>query len=385
METQKLLAMVNTYISTKGTQKVAMFQNLCGVVAGQEEGGRDCTKEYTNVYNMGGRVKGVPTILPLHVLMKIGTFLGGEVFYSLAIPLVLLGCDYMIFRRFVTLWFMLYYVGQYLKDLLQLPRPLSPPALKLEHLDEYGMPSTHAMGAAGTSIYLAIMLPEISNYQLSTWLTVPIAILWTLTVCISRVYMGSHTFEDIIGGLLLCGSILMGFRSIETELDSLFLKTDYMPLYLLAIVGLLLYIYPRAPGTQWSESFGDTAIIAGVFSGTMCGFWYFARFGTEPEFGWLIDEISVAPKELLAQLQNVQKLLFWCVAAVILVPAVFLTKAIVKTVVVKVLKAYFKEGKSEKTYWTEGMGKLLGYFAVGITQVIGTHFFHGYSKAWLAN
>jgi len=373
-----MLSAVAEYIATKGTQKVAIFQSLCGVVPT----GVQNTKK-SNAYNLGGVRKGAPTNIPFHVLMKIGTFLGGESFYSIAWSMLLVFCDCMVYRRLLTLWFVLYYVGQYLKDLLQLPRPLSPPALKLEHLDEYGMPSTHAMGAFGCSIYLAIMLPEISNYQFSAWVTISIAVIWTLTVCISRVYMGSHTFEDVIGGLILAGSILIGFRSIESNLDSFFLKTDYMPFYLFALITFLLIIYPKPHNSTWSESFGDTAIVGGVFCGCMIAFWYGARYGSEPDFAWLIDEVSFAPKEFLSKIQNIERIKVIILSAFVLLPLVMAFKFLVKAASIKVLKAIFREPKKDKTYRVEGTAKLLAYMSIGLSQVSLYRVVENYMTNWL--
>lgn len=59
------------------------------------------------------------------------------------------------------------YVGQVMKDLLKLPRPFSPPVVKLEmRVDaEYGLPSTHAMAA--TAISFTLLLSATSRIQVS--------------------------------------------------------------------------------------------------------------------------------------------------------------------------------------------------------------------------
>ncbi len=54
------------------------------------------------------------------------------------------------------------YVGQVMKDLLKLPRPVCPPVVKLEtRVDaEYGLPSTHAMAATAISFTLLLSAPS---------------------------------------------------------------------------------------------------------------------------------------------------------------------------------------------------------------------------------
>lgn len=60
------------------------------------------------------------------------------------------------------------YVGQVMKDVLKLPRPSSPPVVKLEtRVDaEYGLPSTHAMAA--TAIFFTLLLSAPTRVQVST-------------------------------------------------------------------------------------------------------------------------------------------------------------------------------------------------------------------------
>lgn len=52
------------------------------------------------------------------------------------------------------------YVGQVMKDVLKLPRPSSPPVVKLEQRIEFGMPSTHAMAATAIAFTLLLSAPE---------------------------------------------------------------------------------------------------------------------------------------------------------------------------------------------------------------------------------
>lgn len=60
------------------------------------------------------------------------------------------------------------YIGQVMKDVLKLPRPLSPPVVKLEtRVDaEYGLPSTHAMAATAISFTFLFSAP--SRIQVSS-------------------------------------------------------------------------------------------------------------------------------------------------------------------------------------------------------------------------
>lgn len=67
------------------------------------------------------------------------------------------------------------YIGQVMKDKLKMPRPLSPPVVKLETRvnAEYGMPSTHTMAA--TSISFTFLLSASTRLQVSVR---PVTMLW---------------------------------------------------------------------------------------------------------------------------------------------------------------------------------------------------------------
>jgi hypothetical protein len=68
----------------------------------------------------------------IHILFVIGASLGEEIFYFLFIPMVTWLFNDAIARRFVPIWLVVYYVGQLLKEIFMLPRPMQPPVLRLE-------------------------------------------------------------------------------------------------------------------------------------------------------------------------------------------------------------------------------------------------------------
>lgn len=85
---------------------------------------------------------------------------------------------------------MVMYIGQLLKDLLKLPRPPSPPVVKLEtRVDvEYGLPSTHAMAA--TAISFTVLLSAQSRFQVSCTLLKP------LNLSFKLLYVFFYTADD---------------------------------------------------------------------------------------------------------------------------------------------------------------------------------------------
>lgn len=82
-----------------------------------------------------------------YYFFKLGAAMGNEIFYCLFFPFWFWNVDGAIARKVGFLWGIYMTVGQATKDLLRMPRPASPPVVKLEerYLAEFGFPSTHAM------------------------------------------------------------------------------------------------------------------------------------------------------------------------------------------------------------------------------------------------
>ncbi len=90
----------------------------------------------------------------------VGATFGTESFFTLFFPIWFWNVDSVVARRVSIVWAALMYIGQATKDIFEIPRPASPPVVKVEkqYVQEFGFPSTHAMIAAGfpiTLIYLS--------------------------------------------------------------------------------------------------------------------------------------------------------------------------------------------------------------------------------------
>jgi hypothetical protein len=91
-----------------------------------------------------------------YYFFRLGAAMGNEIFYCLFFPFWFWNVDGAIARKVGFLWGIYMTVGQATKDLLCMPRPASPPVVKLEdrYLAEFGFPSTHAMVIVLENFYM---------------------------------------------------------------------------------------------------------------------------------------------------------------------------------------------------------------------------------------
>ncbi|KAM3616188.1 uncharacterized protein V6R79_013816 [Siganus canaliculatus] len=177
------------------------------------------------------------------------------------------------------------YVGQVMKDVLKLPRPPSPPVVKLEtRVDaEYGLPSTHAMAA--TSIAFTLLLSAPSRVQFHFQVGLLIATTLSSLVCLSRLYTGMHSVLDVVAGIVI-SALLMYFTYPYWEtFDHFQLRSPISPFIALTLTFFLSYTYPELD--HYSTTRGDTTTILGVGAGCSVGYWVNEQLGQtfEPQAG----------------------------------------------------------------------------------------------------
>lgn len=143
------------------------------------------------------------------IIFNAFTYAGYTQFFLLLLPLGYWLWDKAFFTR---LAFLIGFVGlsnTYLKELFMDPRP--PLALALDGRvgDSFGFPSGHAQIAVAMWFYLAMEIKR-------TWAWVAAAVI-AAGVCFSRIYLGVHDVEDVLGGALLGVACLFIFRFLTEE------------------------------------------------------------------------------------------------------------------------------------------------------------------------
>ncbi|RNA24291.1 sphingosine-1-phosphate phosphatase 1-like [Brachionus plicatilis] len=204
-----------------------------------------------------------------YYFFHLGAAMGNEIFYCLFFPFWFWNVDGAIARKVAFLWGIFMYVGQATKDILCMPRPASPPVVKLEerYLAEYGFPSTHAMVSAGLPI--SVLVLSYSRYNIDLSISIAIVVLFCSWVSCSRLYLGMHSILDVVAGVLYSILVLLIMIPILEPIDHFILEYDFSPLVVFTIGYLLCHYYPSL--RQWSTARGDTVIIIGSVIGFSIG------------------------------------------------------------------------------------------------------------------
>jgi len=161
-----------------------------------------------------------------------------------------------IFAR-MGLWLLLSaLLNAYLKDLLQDPRP--DPVFQLDPAvgQSYGFPSGHAQIAIVIWFWIAWEARK-------TWIWILSSIL-VAGICFSRLYLGVHDVEDVIGGIAIGLLSLLIFIFLTTKRFQWWHNLHFLWQILgIAIIEAFLFF-------TWPGKLSGDAIVYGVF---LLGFW----------------------------------------------------------------------------------------------------------------
>jgi membrane-associated phospholipid phosphatase len=173
------------------------------------------------------------------------TFIGGESFYLLFLPLIFWCVDFREGARLSVLFLFSSYLNICLKDLFQQPRPFDvSPDVGLFLVEGYGLPSYHAQSAV-------VVWAGLASWAHKRWLWM-IGIVIIVLVSFSRIYLGLHFPTDVlaswaIGGVLI-GIYLVVQPGVERQLVRLNLGIQI--LIALAVPLVLLLIHPAKDTTS---------------------------------------------------------------------------------------------------------------------------------------
>lgn len=201
----------------------------------------------------------------LDALFVAATWLGEEYFFLAFLPIMYWCFSRRLGIRLSYLILLSNYVNGWAKLVYSIPRPDHPRIAKLRHEVSPSFPSGHAQNAT-------VLWGSLALYWQKSWFWV-IAIILILLIGFSRIYVGVHFPQDVIGGLL-CGMLFLGiYMGLGERILIPWLSRQPIALHLTLgiIVPLILpFMYPRDYlGYYPAENAGT---VAGTLLGINVGF-----------------------------------------------------------------------------------------------------------------
>ncbi|MBT9175297.1 MAG: putative undecaprenyl-diphosphatase YbjG [candidate division WS2 bacterium] len=160
------------------------------------------------------------------------TFLGDEEFYLFLFLVVYLSINKRWGRGLAYILLISTYINLFLKDLIALPRPDNPDIAILRSETTYSFPSAHSQVALTTYGFLGL--------RVNKWPVWLVFIPLILLIGLSRIYIGVHYPQDLLGGWLIGLFILIIWEGIQHRRNNfppllVFILAIFLPLFLLLL------------------------------------------------------------------------------------------------------------------------------------------------------
>lgn len=178
----------------------------------------------------------------------------------------------------------------FLKDMLCLPRPLSPPLQRITMSGsaalEYGFPSTHSTNAVSVAVYALAMLnsPDSTLSPSVNALLQTVTYIYVGSIVLGRLYCGMHGFFDVVVGCLL-GALIGMVEYLYGDVFGDFVVSGSATNVLTVVLTILALVRLHPEPADDCPCFDDSVAFAGVTLGIEMSTWHFARSSiawTEP-------------------------------------------------------------------------------------------------------
>jgi membrane-associated phospholipid phosphatase len=179
---------------------------------------------------------------PLDIIFLLFTAIGTGPFYLALLPLLYWCVHKQLGVALTYLYLGSAYLNSALKSLFAIPRPfvLDRRVVPVYRASDLAFPSGHAQNAVVTWGYLA--------RRIGHWPAWAIAPALMLCIGFSRVYLGVHFPQDVIGGFLIGAVLLLAFTWAESQLHRRPIFPPAVRLGLAAVLPLLLVIFHHTNG-----------------------------------------------------------------------------------------------------------------------------------------
>ncbi|KAK9472329.1 phosphatidic acid phosphatase type 2/haloperoxidase [Dipodascopsis tothii] len=173
------------------------------------------------------------------------------------------------------------YVTGFLKDMLCLPRPMSPPLHRITMSGsaalEYGFPSTHSTNAVSAALVVYYAALESAGDWPAWKLLALRAVCWqyVVSIVLGRLYCGMHGFLDVIAGSFL-GWLLWYLRATFGPALDAYIASGRASVLLVMVPIMLALVRVHSEPVDPCPCFEDSVAFAGVVLGVDLGLWHYA-------------------------------------------------------------------------------------------------------------
>ena len=217
-------------------------------------------------------------------IFKIITYLGEPVVFIIITAILFLAYNKVYAKNLGLSLLFSHYMNQLFKSIFKDPRPIATNVGDKYGFVEpsYGFPSGHAQNAVSFWGYVSYEFKDKYDYKRIQIVPCILSILIFL-IAISRIIIGVHDLQDIIGGLLIGIGILLLFIYLEPALSIQFNRLNLITKIFVTIVisvGLFLIgtlLFPEAglglvdPQPLYKDN-GAFAVVGGVLLGFGIGY-----------------------------------------------------------------------------------------------------------------
>jgi len=192
----------------------------------------------------------------LDTLFTLATYLGKEQFYILAMPVLYWCVDKYIGRAVAIVFLFSEYVNTFLKDTFGIQRPYDYDARIHAPLPETSpsFPSSHSQGSL-------VFWGGLASLVRRRWMWI-VSVVLILLVSLSRIYLGVHFPQDVLGGWIIGLVILLLYLWARKILHGVILSFG-VQLALAVAIPILLFVLHPSP---------STGMVMGVLCGMLPGF-----------------------------------------------------------------------------------------------------------------
>lgn len=201
----------------------------------------------------------------------------------LILPFLFWVADPTLGRLITVLFAINLYIGNFLKNILCLPRPpigavWVPAHLGRNILDnrDYGWPSTHCLNGIALPFFVLRYyygFMWVWEYPSPLVLTgmYTLAFLWSGSIAFSRMYLGVHSPADVQGGTIIGAICLRFFLSVCDSVDLWLVSGRNVAMILHLVSMMLLLVHPQTKPASYTYT--ETTSMLGVVTGLLCGSW----------------------------------------------------------------------------------------------------------------